>query len=206
MNTTTTEPSSNMCPFLTIPPEIRQEIYSYIVPQKETLTIIRPRIFTWIQEPLSHPILLVNKAISQEAASTIYGQNIITMDLHAGRLADKLNDLRLTLHGIGKLNCSFIRTLHLRIPFLDYLETVTKLLTVVREDCPGVRQVMFQVSKWNWPAGTKLYPSTMQMSVGGSKGAAGVMVSGSGEDCGVLVETYQETEIVWSDTMTMVKG
>lgn len=145
-----------------LPPEIRLEIYKYILPYKQTLFFL-PLILTfkWKKPKGANTtcaILIASRAIRQEAAPILYGQNTLGMYFRSAHLVHTHTNF-LT---VGELNCSLIRNLEFLVPFTRYLETVMRLLELAKRVCRNLRQVDIKVLKPDAPPGTTLSLSPSQ--------------------------------------------
>lgn len=138
----------------------------------------------------SFNIFRVNGTIKQEAASTLYGQNILAMSYYTGRPAYKVQALLRYFHMVGKLNCSLIRNLEFHSAFMVYLETATKLLEAAKRKCQNLHQVAFKVLKRDWPAGTTLYPAPSRPVVPMSEGQYDSVLKRISRDCHLSIETH----------------
>ncbi|KAI9700094.1 MAG: hypothetical protein M1836_002628 [Candelina mexicana] len=154
-------PEDGSSPFLNIPPEIRLQIYQYLLPNGKGFLFCPSLFRNALTEKLPDPkfnLFKVSKLVSREASSVIYGQNILRLHPQSEHGTAKANEVAKELSLISNNNRLLIRNVEIHIGPLDYFDVAVKLYVLVTSRCPELHRLRVLVHKTRFDNGTPLFP------------------------------------------------
>ncbi|RJE17735.1 hypothetical protein PHISCL_09929 [Aspergillus sclerotialis] len=126
--------------FLSLPPEIRCEIYKYLLVHKGYFCLF----YRGGDQELASNILCTNKMIFNEARSLLYGHNRFDFTTCKSDFVFQFLDQ------IGRHNASYIRYMRIEFPYLCDLDSerlileygIFRILAKIQSDCTNLRTAM----------------------------------------------------------------
>lgn len=148
--------------FLDLPPEIRNEIYKYLVVQEEIICCVMKSLLElppakWKatkRSLLVHVnILRVNKVINHEAKFLLYSQNRFEF-INLFRFGARFEEF---LKGIGPKNASYIQHLKIIFPMFDYSACdvtfkwdYTRMVKQISKECTDLQTLELDLGVEQW--------------------------------------------------------
>lgn len=122
--------------FLSLPAELRNEIYSYLLIRREPIN-------PWNGDHELHPnILFTNTAILHEARALLYGHNCFDLTWEHGHISEFLD-------AIGFINASHLQCIRINFPTLGDLEDEVNLeegslhvLEKIQSQCTNIKKLI----------------------------------------------------------------
>ncbi len=162
-------PENGSSPFLKAPPEIRLQIYQYLLPNGQNF-LFNPSLSSLaLTEKIrdkNFGLFQVSKLVDREASSVIYGQNFLRMHPQGETGLSKAHEVGRELALISDQNRRLIRNIEIHIGPLGYFDVAVKLYLKVTNLCPDLYRLYVLVHKTHWDHGTPLFPTKERLALG----------------------------------------